>query len=102
MDDFQTESAAVYKVLLFLKRRPAMSVEAFRYYENTHSKFGEKYSRGLLRYIRRYLDPVSEEELPFDVIKEPPPDVLEDEKGLLDRSNLRLATVVEFDSSLGR
>lgn len=122
MDDFQTEPAPVYKVLLFLKRRPGMSVEAFRdYYENTHSKLGEKYSRGLLRYIRRYLDPVGEEELPFDVITElwvsdratadaiaaqtaknaPPPDVLEDEKRLFDRSNLRVATVVEFDSSLG-
>ena len=40
----------VYKVLLFLKRRPGMSVEAFRdYYENVHSKIGEKYSQGLLR-----------------------------------------------------
>jgi EthD domain len=67
MDDFQTEPAPVYKVLLFLKRRPGMSVEAFRdYYENTHSKLGEKYSRRLLRYIR-----------------------LEDEKRFFDRSKPR-------------
>ena len=48
----------VYKVLLFLKRRPGMSVsvEAFRdYYENVHSKIGEKYSQGLLRDVRRLL-----------------------------------------------
>ncbi|MGB8502487.1 EthD domain-containing protein [Mycobacterium sp.] len=115
------ETKPVYKVLLFLKRRPGMSMEAFRdYYENTHSKLGEKYSRGLVRYVRRYLDPVGSEELPFDVITElwlqdrataeaiaahtaknqPPPEVLEDEKLLFDRSKLRVATVVEFDSEL--
>lgn len=115
----QTEP--VYKVLLFLKRRPGMSVEAFRdYYENTHAKLGEKYARGLLRYVRRYLDPVGGEELPFDVITElwlndrataeaiaqrtaenqPPPEVLEDEKLLFDRSKLRVATVVEHVSVL--
>ncbi|HEX9175012.1 MAG TPA: EthD domain-containing protein [Mycobacterium sp.] len=111
----------VYKVLLFLKRRPGMSVEAFRdYYENVHSKIGEKYSQGLLRYVRRYVDPVGGEELPFDVItelwladrataeaiathtanNEPPPEVLEDEKRLFDRSKSRVATVVEFESAL--
>lgn len=65
------EAKPVYKVLLFPKRRPGMSVEAFRdYYENTHVKLGEKYSQGLLHYVRRYLDPVGDEELPFDVITE--------------------------------
>lgn len=36
------------------------------YEENTHAKPGEKYSRGLLRYVRRYLDPVTRNW--FDVI----------------------------------
>jgi hypothetical protein len=113
----------VYKILLFLKRRPGMPVEEFRdYYEHTHVKIAEKYATGLLRYVRRYLDPVGDEELPFDVITElwledrstfeavaaftarnqPPPDVLEDEKRLFDRSKTRVATVVEFESALDR
>ncbi|OBA70349.1 hypothetical protein A5641_13595 [Mycobacterium sp. 1554424.7] len=110
-----------YKVLLFLKRRPGMSVAEFRdYYENTHVKVAEKYSRAGLRYVRRYLDPIGGEELPFDVItelwvrnrdiaaaiaakvakNEPPPEVLEDEKRLFDRSKLRVATVVEHYSTV--
>jgi hypothetical protein len=106
----------VYKVLLFLKRRPGMSVSEFRdHYETTHVTLVEKYSRGLQRYVRRYLEPVGEE-LPFDVITElwltdrataeaiaahtaandPPTEVLEDEHLLFDRSKMRVATVVEF------
>lgn len=121
-NDVQDRSKPVYKILLFLKRRPGMSVADFRdYYENTHVKLAEKYSTGLLRYVRRYLDPVGGEELPFDVITElwlddratfeavaaftaknqPPPEILEDEKRLFDRSKTRVATTVEFDSALG-
>lgn len=113
------EKKPVYKILLFLKRRPGMSVQEFRdYYENTHVKLAEKYSAGLLRYFRRYIDPVGVDELPFDVITElwiedraafeaiaaftaknqPPPEVLEDEKRLFDRSKSRVATVVEIES----
>ena len=47
-----------YKILLFMKRRPGMTVEAFRdYYESSHAPLCEKYSAGMKRYIRRYLDP---------------------------------------------
>ncbi|MGW0180603.1 EthD domain-containing protein [Nocardia sp. NPDC003345] len=112
----------LYKVLLFLKRKPGMSVEAFReYYENTHSKLGEKHAHGLVRYLRRYLDPVGGEELPFDVITElwlrdrstaeavaahtarnqPPPEILADEEQLFDRTKLRVAITVEYESTLG-
>ena len=111
----------VYKILLFLKRRPGMSVEAFReYYESTHVKLCEKYAVGALRYVRRFLDPVGGEEMPFDVItevwladkavfdavceftakNEPPPEVLEDELRLFDRSKSRTATVVEYESDM--
>jgi hypothetical protein len=112
----------VYKVLLFLKRKPGMSVEAFRdYYENHHRLLGEKYSVGVRRYVRRYLDPVGGEgELPFDVVTElwfddrevrdkvadfvsrgePPADVIEDEHRLFDRPKARVATVVEFESDM--
>ncbi|MEV0711220.1 EthD domain-containing protein [Nocardia aurea] len=124
MTDSHARDAAaprVHRVLLFLKRRPGMSVADFRdYYENIHSKFGEKYSRGLLGYVRNYLDPVGDEELPFDVITElwvadrataeaiaagvarnqPLPEILEDEKQLFDRSKTRVATVVECRSTL--
>ena len=116
-----TMPAPVYKILLFLKRKPGMTVEAFRdYYENTHSKLGETHAHGLLRYIRRYLDPVGGEELPFDVVTElwlrdrataeaiadhvarnqTPAEILEDEKQLFDRTKLRVAIAVEHESDL--
>ncbi len=116
-----------FKILIFLKRRPGMSIEAFRdYYENTHAKLGEKYSTGVQRYMRRFLDPLPDvatgiiEELPFDVVTElwfedeavfratvtylstsiMPDEVVEDEKKLFDRSKSRIATVVECESRL--
>lgn len=108
----------VYKVLMFLKRRPGMPLDVFRdYYETTHAKLGEKYLTGVVRYVRRYVDPVGVDELPFDVITEvwlrdrttaeaivdnatstPPPELLRDEEFLFDRSKSRVATVVEYDS----
>ena len=114
----------VYKILLFLKRRPGMSVADFReYYENIHAPLCLKYSRGVSRYFRRYIDPLGNpaagevEEPAFDVITElwfedeavfratveylstsvMPDDVVEDEKKLLDRSKSRMATVVECE-----
>lgn len=110
----------VYKLMLFLKRRPGMSVEAFRdYYETRHVVLCEKYSVGLKRYVRRYLEPVGGEgELPFDVITElwfddearcrmvaefvaagePPAEVIVDEEKLFDRPASRVAIVVERES----
>ena len=115
-----------YKILLFLKRRPGMSVEAFRdYYENRHVKLCEKYISGLQRYVRRYLDALPNpatgvvEELPFDVITELwyadeavfrgsvrylssgvlPDEVIEDEKKVFDRGKTRMATAIECESS---
>ena len=118
-------AAQTFKVLIFLKRRPGMSLEAFRdYYEGVHSKLCERYSRGACRYVRRYVQPRpnsitgSDEELAFDVITEIwyedravferavhhsargelPAEILADEERLFDRSKTRFATVVEFDS----
>ena len=114
-----------YKILLFMKRRPDISVEAFRdYYETRHAPLCEKYSTAVSRYIRRYVEPQSHpetgawEEPPFDVITElwfddeavfrgtvgyittaiMPDEVIEDEKNLFDRSSFRIATVVECES----
>src|ERR1700743_444113 len=116
-----------YKILLFMKRRPDISVEAFRdYYENHHVPLALKNSAGLKRYVRRYIDPKPHPEtgdpgeLPFDVITElwfddeaifngalryittkiMPPEIVEDEKQLFDRSSFRIATVVEHETVL--
>jgi uncharacterized protein (TIGR02118 family) len=115
-----------YKVLLFMKRRPGMTVEAFRdYYENHHAPLCAKYAKNLKRYIRRYIDaqPHPETDMsgepPFDVITElwfddeatfkstlayitttiMPDEIVEDEKKLFDRTSFRIATVVERESA---
>ncbi len=120
-------SAKTYKILLFLKRKPNLSMEDFRdYYENVHARLGEKYAGGLTRYFRRYLQPMpnpetgEDGELPYDVITElwfedeqvfegtvkylatsiMPDEVVEDEKKLFNRSQSRMATVIECDSNL--
>ena len=120
---------AAYKILLFMKRRPGMSMEAFQdYYENHHAPLCMKYSQGVTRYLRRFLEPHPNPEtgetgeLPYDVITElwfddeatfkgtvqylstaiMPDDVVEDEKQLFDRPKLRMATVVERESVLPR
>jgi hypothetical protein len=112
----------IYKILLFMKRRPGMSMEEFRdYYENHHAPLCLTYASGMRRYERRYLTPHpnpetgADGELPFDVITElsfddeaifrntvaylstskMPDAVVEDEKRLFDRSKLRMATVIE-------
>ncbi len=66
-----------YKILLFMKRRPGMSLEAFQdYYENHHAPLCAKYASGVSRYIRRFLTPHpnpetgEKGELPYDVITE--------------------------------
>jgi hypothetical protein len=116
-----------YKILLFMKRRPGMSVEAFQdYYENHHAPLCVTYASGMKRYERRFLtahpnpDTGATEELPFDVITElwfddettfrntvtylstskMPQAVVDDEMRLFDRSKTRMATVVERASAL--
>ena len=118
-----------YKILLFMKRRPGMTMDDFRdYYENHHVRFGEESSRGITRYIRRYIDPMpnpetgDDSELPYDVITElwfddramfegtvkflsttvMSDEVIDDEKNLFDRSKNRMATVAEYESDLNK
>lgn len=118
-----------YKILLFMKRRPGMTLEAFRdYYENHHAPLCAKYASGVSRYVRRFLTPHPNPEtgesgeLPFDVITElwfedeatfrgtvqylstsiMPDEVVEDEKRLFDRPKLRMATIIECESALGK
>jgi hypothetical protein len=116
-----------YKILLFMKRRPGMTPDAFRdYYENHHVPLCLKYASGISRYVRRFLEPQpnaetgANEELPFDVITElwfkeeavfrgtvkylataiMPDEIVEDEKRLFDRTKLRMATVVECETDV--
>lgn len=120
-------ATTIYKILLFMKRRPGMSLQEFQdYYENHHAPLCVKYAKGMKRYERRYLTPQrnaetgATEELPFDVITElgfedeavfrgtvaylttskMPDEVVEDEKRLFDRARMRIATVVERESAL--
>src|SRR5210317_2668704 len=49
---------SVFKILLFMKRRPGMSSEDFRdYYETVHVPLALESANGLMRYVRRYLEP---------------------------------------------
>lgn len=116
-----------YKILLFMKRRPGMTIEAFRdYYENHHVPLCLKYTSGVNRYVRRFLTPQpnpetgATQELQFDVITElwfedeavfrgtvqylatsiMPDEIVEDEKRLFDRPLMRMATVIECESTL--
>ncbi len=111
-----------WKILLFLKRRPGMSMGEFRdYYENHHVPLCMKYAGGVSRYLRRYLDPMPDAatgqlaELPFDVITElwfedeavyratvkymsgsvMPDEVIADEARLFDRAKSRFTTAEE-------
>lgn len=120
-------SKTTYKILLFMKRRPGMTMAAFEdYYENHHVPLCLKYTAGLSRYVRRFLTPHPNPEtgesgeLPFDVITElwfedegafrgtvaylstslMPDEVVEDERRLFDRPKLRMATVTEHESVL--
>ncbi len=116
-----------WKILLFMKRRPGMSIAAFRdYYENRHVPLCMKYTQGVARYIRRYLDPQANaelgrnDELPYDVVTElwfddeatwkatvayisttvMPDEVVTDEANLFDRPTMRMATVVECETEM--
>jgi len=121
-------AATTFKILLFMKRRPDITVEAFRdYYENSHAPLCAKYSAGVSRYIRRYVDPRPHpetgpaSEMDFDVITElwfddeatfngtlgyittsvMPDNIIEDEMNLFDRSSFRIATVAEHETAPG-
>jgi uncharacterized protein (TIGR02118 family) len=114
-----------WKIVLLMKRKPGISVEAFRdYYETHHAPMAEPYSVGVKRYVRRYLDPQNHPEtgpggeLPYDVITElwfddeatfqatlgyvttaiMPDNVIEDELNLFDRSSFKIATYTEHES----
>lgn len=121
------QAATIYKILLPMKRKPGMSTQDFRdYYENHHAPLAAKYSTALLRYVRTYLEPHPHPETgaatepPYDVITElwfddettyrstlqyltttkMPPEIVEDEERLFDRSSFCILTTVERETDL--
>jgi uncharacterized protein (TIGR02118 family) len=116
-----------FKILMFMKRRPGMTMAEFQdYYENHHAPLCAKSISGVSRYVRRFVTPHpnpdtgASGELPFDVITElwfedeavfrgtvnylstaiMADEIVADEKRLFDRSTIRMATVVERDTKL--
>ena len=118
----------MFKTIGLLKRRPGMSVEAFReYYESNHRLIGEKYLKGNAeRYMRRFITPYpspmagEEVEPEYDVVLEiwyadraayeatikrlstadAAKEIAEDEEKLFDRSRSRFFIVEEHESDL--
>ncbi|WP_375195682.1 EthD domain-containing protein [Sphingobium sp.] len=108
-----------------LKRRPGLTVEAFRdHYERHHRRIGERVLAGhALRYVRRYVAPIDAgAPMPdFDVVMEigfadraahdrclaalaepaVAQEIAEDEERLFDRTAILSFTVEECESSLG-
>jgi hypothetical protein len=111
-----------FKLLIFLKRRPGMSLGEFRdYYEHRHIPLCMKYMAGVQCYRRRYLElPPGAPELDFDVITElgfpdartrdlvletlardaMPADVIADEAHVFDRSRSRAVAVAEVETAV--
>jgi EthD domain len=112
----------ISRLLIFLKRKPGMSVAEFRnYYENRHIPLCMKYMRRLKLYRRHYLElPSGEVEMDFDVITElgfadaktrdlvldtlardaMPADVIADEAYFLDRTRSRAVAVTGCETTV--
>lgn len=116
-----------FRILLFMKRRPGMSMAEFEdYYENHHIPLCAKYMQGIAGYRRNYLVPQphaesgTNEELPYDVVTElifddeatykatvdylannvMSDEVVNDEMNLFHRPTMRMATVEERESDM--
>jgi hypothetical protein len=62
---------AMFKVMILIKRRPDISMDEFiDYYENHHAPLARRIVRNMKGYTRRYLTPLGEGELPYDVATE--------------------------------
>ncbi|UVO54266.1 EthD domain-containing protein [Sphingomonas sp. SUN039] len=113
---------SVYKLLIFMKRRPGMSLTEFRdYYENRHIPLCMTYMRGVECYRRRYLEPATDgAEMDFDVITElgfaeartrdvvldtlardaMPADVIADEMNVFERAKTRAFAITECETTV--
>ncbi len=120
--------APPYKVLIFLKRKPGLSLDEFRdYYENHHMPLCLRYARGMTRYARNYIEhPIDAEtgrarELDHDVVTEIwfddadvagaalryagqgilPEEVIADEERLFDRAKSQMVAITGFETDPG-
>ena len=120
----------MFKVIGLLKRRPGMTVDAFReYYETHHRVIGEKYlkdyaSKYMRRFLTPYPNPITGEavEAEYDVVMEiwypdraaydacnallgspeVAAEIAEDEEQLFNRSRNRFFFVEEHESDLAK
>ncbi|MDA0822343.1 MAG: EthD domain-containing protein [Proteobacteria bacterium] len=67
----------MFKVMILIKRKNGMSVEAFRnYYETKHAPLGASKIPNLKRYVRHFISPfgnaiyAADAEPPYDVLTE--------------------------------
>jgi len=111
--------ATAHKLLLFLKRKPGLSLEEFRdYYENRHIPLVMTYMAGAERYFRRFVEHPTGQELDFDVITEVwlkdrgaldfvmatlsrdgmPAEIIADEERFMDRARSRYCSVSESET----
>ncbi len=117
-----SDSAPIYKMLIFARRRAGMSRIEFRdYYENKHVPLVMKYAAGMKHYVRRYIEPTPGIPDPdYDVVTETwfadkatldavlgvmardamPADVIADEMNLFDRSSFRFYAVTDCETDL--
>jgi uncharacterized protein (TIGR02118 family) len=66
-----SREGAMFKIMILIKRRPDMSMDEFiDYYENHHAPLGLRVIRNMKGYTRRYLTPLGDGELPYDVATE--------------------------------
>lgn len=120
-------SDKTYRILLFMKRKPGLTMDEFRdYYENRHIPLCAPYMQGIAGYRRNYIVPQphaesgTNEELPYDVITEMffddeetykntveylantvmPDEIVADEANFFHRPTMRMTTVVECESDM--
>jgi uncharacterized protein (TIGR02118 family) len=113
--------------MVFIKRKPGMSMEDFvSYYENNHAPLGARIVGNLKKYTRNYITPYGNDvyakadELPYDVVTEiwfedraefergmanlteprAAATIAEDEENLFDRSSIRFVIADEWETRL--
>lgn len=117
----------MFKVMVMIKRKPGMSMQAFiDYYENHHAPLGASKVPNLKRYVRHYIRPygnaiyAADAEPPYDVLTEIAFDdeadfergmayltepetaalIGADEEKLFDKSSIRFMVVEDHETEL--
>jgi uncharacterized protein (TIGR02118 family) len=120
---------SMFKVIILIKRKNGMSVQAFRdYYESTHAPLGASKIPNLKRYVRHFISPygndiyTADEEPPYDVLTElwfddeddfnkgmaylSEPETAAiigaDEEKLFEKSSIRFMVMEDFETDLSK